>query len=354
MSLREHAVQEHPNFPWLSADDSAGIQAFLRARQWLQPDEAFLDCEPAGQGRMNLTLRIKTSQRSLILKQARPWVERFDHIAAPWDRMVYEHRFYVRVATLPSVAPMMADLYGYDEEARAVLIEDIPGAEPLFGLYREGKLAEREAAELARWLRALHEATRGPVDPQFANRAMRQLVHEHMFVVPLKEDNGLDLDTYEPGLKAAAEKLRQDEKYMHAVRETGERYLADGACLVHGDFFPGSWLRAPQGLRIIDAECCHWGDPEFDLARAVAHFALARQRPIIAQAFLAHYHHQPGEIQYDPERLSRYAAAEVMRRLIGVSQLPVPHVTEGWRADLLERSRKAMLEKSLDPIWGRK
>lgn len=353
MSVREQAIQAHPNFPWLNADDSAGIQSFLRSRQWLQPDESFLGCEKAGHGRMNLALRLKTSRRSLILKQARPWVERFDHIEAPWDRMVYEQRFYVRVATLPAVAPMMADIYGYDEESRTVLMEDIPGAEPLFNIYREGTLTEAEMAELARWLRALHEATRGPADPLFANRAMRELVHAHVFLIPLKEDNGLDLDVHEPGLNAAAERLRRDEKFAHLLHETGARYLADGSCLVHGDFFPGSWLRTPSGVRIIDPEACHWGDPEFDLGRAVANLALARQRPILAQSFLAYYHHHAGEIKYDPELVARHAAAETMRRIIGVAQLPIPP-SDGWRAELLERSRKAMLDRSLDPLWGRK
>src|SRR2546421_5684303 len=45
-----------------------------------------LSAAPAGEGNMNYTLRIGTSERSFVMKQARPWVEKYPHIAAPWDR----------------------------------------------------------------------------------------------------------------------------------------------------------------------------------------------------------------------------------------------------------------------------
>jgi 5-methylthioribose kinase len=91
-SLRVAERRAHPDFPWLEADDAPGIEHFLHARGWIADDERVLECGRAGDGNMNLTLRVRTAGGSLILKQARPWVEKYDHIAAPWERSESERR----------------------------------------------------------------------------------------------------------------------------------------------------------------------------------------------------------------------------------------------------------------------
>ena len=47
---------------------------------------------------MNCTLRVTTTRRSFILKQARPWVEKYPQIAAPVERARVEAAFYAAVA----------------------------------------------------------------------------------------------------------------------------------------------------------------------------------------------------------------------------------------------------------------
>ena len=99
----------------------------------------------------------------------------------------------------------------------------------------------------------------------------------------------------------------------------GDRYRSAGGPLVHGDYFPGSWLRTDVGIRIIDPEFCFQGDREIDVGCAVAHLVLARQPPAVAQRFLDGY----GSCACDPGAIARYAAMEIVRRLIGVAQLPI-------------------------------
>ena len=89
-----------------------------------------------------------------------------------------------------------------------------------------------------------------------------------MFALPLREANGLDLDAYTttPGLEAAVAPLRADAAYGQAVAALGERYLlGEGESLLHGDFFPGSFLQTAAGVRVIDPEFCFCGDAELDL-----------------------------------------------------------------------------------------
>ena len=304
---------------------------------------------------MNLTLRIETDRRSFVLKQSRPWVEKYDTIPAPWDRSLFEGRFYELTRGLPGVAERMPELLHADPEARVLLLEDLADARDLTSLYRGDTLTGAEIDALGDYLRRLHRGTAGSAElSQLANREMRSLNHEHIFRVPLADDNGLDLEAFAPGLAHAARKLFRDDRYRKLVAETATRYLRDGDCLVHGDYFPGSWLRTPGGLRVIDPEFAFPGDPEVDVGCALAHLALADQ-PIDARLRLQDRYESSGDPKLDPIWLARYAAAEVMRRLIGVAQLPLPDERSGGsglRAALLERSRRTMRCGNVDALWN--
>jgi 5-methylthioribose kinase len=343
------ALREYPDFPWLRLDDPAGVERFLKERGWLDAGEPLRACEKPGEGNMNLTIRVRTDRRSLIVKQARPWVEKYDHIPAPWDRIQYEIRFYERIASIPAVACRMPRLVGFDTNARVLILEDLADARSLASLYSGEAISDVDVRLLARYLGALHQATRGPADTAFKNWEMRKLNHHHIFEFPLVENNGLNLEQFERGLTAAADKLRQNTAYRGLLRYIGERYLSAGSVLVHGDFFPGSWLRAPSGAFVIDPEFCFYGDAEFDLGCAIAHLRLARQPLECAEAVLHAYSDRPSVGNIDASLLTCFAAAEVMRRLIGVAQLPLPISIN--RAELLDRSRRAILDQAWEQLW---
>ena len=195
-------------------------------------------------------------------------------------------------------------------------------------------------AQLIEWLGWLGEVrARAGSRGIFANRAMRALNHEHMFSYPLRDGNGLDLEGITPGLGAAAREIAADRLYVEAVDALGRRYLADGDTLVHGDYFPGSWLRSEHGVRIIDPEFCFLGDAEFDYGILIAHLMLAScdadavscVKPAIDARRL------------DAELVAGYAGVEIMRRLIGVAQLPIAFGIDRKRA-LLNRSRRLVVE----------
>lgn len=344
MSLRAAWRHRRPDFPWLDAADVDGVATFLAARGWLAPGERVVGCERAGDGNMNCTLRVHTDRRRVVVKQARPFVEKYDHIPAPWDRSTFERRFYERVASLPAVAAGMPRLLAADDDAHALLLEDLPGARDATHVYAGEPLDAATLGRLAAWLRALHDGTTAPADPAFANPAMRALNHEHCFVVPFTPDNGLDLDAYEPGLRARADALAHDAAVTARVAALGRRYLGAGTCLVHADFFPGSWLETAGGPRVIDPEFSFHGEPALDAGTAVAHLVLAG-RPDAARAFLAAYG------AHDAAAVAGWAAVEVLRRLLGVAQLPLPP-SRGRRATLVARAAAALCAERLDPFWS--
>jgi 5-methylthioribose kinase len=48
--------------------------------------------------------------------------------------------------------------------------------------------------------------------------------------------------------------------------------------------FPGSWLKAADGLRVIDPEFCFLGDPEFDCGILAAHLMIAQCGPAFSSS----------------------------------------------------------------------
>src|SRR5262249_60429054 len=103
MSLRRDAIDAYPGFPWLDAEDAKGVGEFLAARGWIEADERLAACTRAGEGNMNLTLRVRTDRRAMGVKQARPWGGEDDHIPAPGEGSPSEARFYESVARIPEV-----------------------------------------------------------------------------------------------------------------------------------------------------------------------------------------------------------------------------------------------------------
>lgn len=330
---RRSLAAEQPDVFALDPADAAGAHRYLVGRGLLTPDDAPLEISRAGDGNMNCTLRIVTPQRRLIVKQGRPWVEKYDHIPAPWDRTIVEAAFYETVRVSPAVAGRMPALLDADREARALVLEDAGGPD-FSDLYAEAVLTHRDLGSLVEYFLALH---RLPVEPAmrstFANREMRALNHEHIFRFPLAASNGLDLDGITPGLDRAATALKRDAEYVERIERLGDRYLAHGDRLVHGDFFPGSWLRSARGPIVIDPEFCFLGTAEFDVGVMYAHLIMANQPASLLDAIRS-----ATEKTYDFGLISRFAGVEIMRRLIGVAQLPLPASLDAKRA-LLDCSR---------------
>jgi 5-methylthioribose kinase len=328
----------------LNRADVQGLQAYLVERGFAKAGETVI-AELAGEGNMNCVIRVRLPDRSLILKQARPWVEKYPSIAAPVERAASEARFY-RFATRDSlVAAMMPRLLDFDEKSALLVIEDLFAAEPLIDCYQGSRqFNQRQLSELAKYTSALHSLVVPANDREgFQNPVMRRLNHEHIFDLPLRQDGALSemLDRITPGLDRIADDLRQDREYCDVARTLGTRYLGEeGPSLIHGDLFPASLLQTGSGeLRIIDPEFCFCGDPEFDIGVFYAHLLLSEHGEDaltwwLQDALKSH--------EYSDSLVFQYAGVEIMRRILGVAQLPVRASLEAKRR-LLEQSRAMVL-----------
>jgi len=318
--------------------------AFLRGRAWLEAGEVVEGVIRAGEGNMNCVMRVRTPRRSFILKQSRPWVEKYPTIAAPWERAIVEAAFYRQVEQRPAVASHLPQLLSFDAAEHLMMLEDLGDGRDFTFLYAEGgvPLENAHVKNLTNFLIALHTSFRSPaLAAVFSNREMRTLNHEHIFALPLREENGLDLDAITPGLAALALRLRGDRPYCDAVRCLGERYLnACGPSLIHGDFFPGSWVEAGEQVYVIDPEFCFYGLPEWDLGVFAAHLSLSGHARPVVDALLSGY---AESAPLDSELATQLEGVEIMRRLIGVAQIPVQFGL-ARKAELLAISRELVLK----------
>ena len=267
---------------------------------------------------MNYTLRIRTNFRTFILKQSRPYVEKYPQIPAPAGRAAIEGQFYELIQEVDKLRLLTPELTAMDPEAHVIMLEDLGESSDFTFLYHRGAtLDPADLIALTGFLSTLHGQFGQGGD--LANREMRALNAEHIFDYPFRTDNGLDLDSITPGLAAVARTYQTDAALRERVAALAQVYLADGPVLLHGDYYPGSWLRTFAGVRIIDPEFCFYGPAEFDLSVMIAHLHMSQQPPSRVSLLREHYRGPA----LDEVLLDRLTGVEIMRRLIGLAQLPL-------------------------------
>ncbi|MCB1684940.1 MAG: phosphotransferase [Pseudomonadales bacterium] len=334
----------------LLAENLTAVQTHLQELGWLARGERLVNLTPAGPGNMNRVLRARSESRSFILKQAVPYVARYPQIAAPIERLDVEAAFYEAIAPETKLSRHTPGICGYDRKTHLLCLEDLGELGDYTSLYpsqeqpprsppQSSAAASRSPAtqvplpELGTWLGALHAL---PLDDtlrcRFTNRAMRELNHAHIFEIPLQADNGVvPLE----GTAELARAFASDRRLKERAAHLGTLYLqAPGnsgrTVLLHGDFYPGSWLRgsSPDEVFIIDPEFAFIGPAEFDLGVWLAHLRLLGSDAAAETAALTAY---PYRDRVEEDLIRRFAGMEVIRRLLGVARLPLQADAERYR-----------------------
>lgn len=332
---------------WLDTKTITEVESLLQTKGILSRDERIESLNPAGEGNMNVTMRAQIIDRgtgvgrSLIVKQSRPFVAKYDSIPAPLERVEFEAGFYRFAIGHPAISKAMPRLLAWFPEEYALVLEDLGQASDATTLYSDakGQGLESLVRELLNWLAELHLVSRGKtrVD-QFANRRLRALNHQHIFDLPFRNPAILDLNAVCPGLEEASLAVRASETLRVACLELGDVYLADGDCLLHGDFYPGSWLLTETGPRVIDPEFCFIGPAEFDYGVLLAHMELigfSDGRQMI-EGMVTRM-----DGSHSMDLIERFAAVEILRRLLGVAQLPL-NFALATRMQLIETAAKRL------------
>ena len=289
------------------------IAAYLSQElSFLERDELLMHTEIAGEGNMNVVLRLQTQKRSFILKQSRPYVQKYPDLPAPLERIAVEEQFYAQMQNHPFFPKVLR----YVQKDHLMLLEDLGQCEDLTSLYSQGSVSEALLNDLLAALAQIHQRPVPGDYPQ--NKSLRKLNHQHIFVFPYALENGFSLDSIQKGLEELALPFKKDEQLKKKIECLGERYLQEGNTLLHGDYYPGSWMCSDKKLYIIDPEFSFIGFKEFDLGVMAAHLILATTNPDYLNRICDLY---PTSLNQDYVR--QLCGVEILRRLIGLAQLPL-------------------------------
>ena len=313
----------YPNTIFLDPSEPIAIDHYLKQQSIIDIHDHVIHIEKAGEGNMNLTLRVITKNNSIIVKQSRPWVEKYPAIPAPVHRTSIEGLFYKTITDISGLSAYTPKFLGLDEQANIIFIEDLGQIKSFENMYAGIPVQEEHIRILLHWINMLHQQEFSPETRHLLkNLEMRQLNHEHIFALPLNKNNGLDLDSFTNGLSKVGNELKANPTYCKKVEELGKLYLSDGKCLLHGDYYPSSWMQRDGKVYVIDPEFCFFGPPEFDMGIVLAHLLLSGQ-PLHTQEKMFDYYQNAAVL--DKRLVYNFAGVEIMRRLIGVAQLPLPN-----------------------------
>ncbi|SFW56813.1 phosphotransferase [Cellulophaga fucicola] len=317
------------------------LTSYLKSKNWLKEDEVITALEKPGEGNMNFTLRVITKARTFIIKQSREYVEKYPQVAAPAERVLREAEFYELIETVPTLKEMMPTLIGLDKENSVMVMDDLGNGSDFTYLYQEGKVfLEEDLFAVIDFIATLHTSISTDTCPyKITNCEMRELNHEHIFNYPYLKDNGINLDDVLPGLQQEANVFIEDEILKTEVQKLGKLYLKDGDILLHGDYFPGSWLATVSGVKIIDPEFCFFGLAEFEIGVTLAHLKMADQPNDIIKKAIDRY---TSLADLNVELCYKYMAVEMLRRIIGLAQLPL-EIDLKKRVELLTEAREILV-----------
>lgn len=293
--------------------------------------------EIAGDGNMNFTYRIYTENNgTLIIKQSPPFCARFTDIPAPEERILSEFKYYELTAKNEFLLKHSPNLLGLDEASKIAYMSDLGPTTDFEYLYAQvDQLTSDTCKKLIFYLRALHDLTIED-DIEFENLGMRELNHDYIFKLPfILGDTAINLDNVTPGLQDIANIYKDDPKIKVAALELGRAYFENSRTLIHGDYYPMSWLNTKNGLFIIDPEFGFLGLPEIDLGVFLAHMLLSNNYSIATQTIKSDYG------PCNMELVAKFCAVEVIRRITYVSQLPIIN-SLSFKSTLLAKSMLAL------------
>lgn len=303
------------------------LPGYLAALGLLDPGEPVC-VESAGEGNINWVRRVRSTarERSFVVKQARPALERFPEYRVSTERIEFEARWYETVARFDrdGICPRV---HHFDSERKTLVLEDLAPAESLDGLLSRGGDASQVTPALGRFLGEVHAGTRDPaLAARFSNAEMRHLHGEHIFALPFRGGEF----PLSPAVERRAQAVIADADLLRRIGAAYSRYLDGALALVHGDVQPTNVLVAQGRPKLIDAEIAHVGDPAFDVGQLVGHLwlrALARgdaraAAPAVGALWSSYSTAHGGALPFGFGDALVHAGVEMLRRTLGAARIP--------------------------------
>lgn len=331
------------NFPELFflEEDCPKIEAYLKANHFLQPGERVLSSQSSKGSTIDKMVKVQTSNRTVILKQARPWIEAFPLSRAPMSRISREVEFYNMAFNDPFLRSFISQPLLVDKANYLLILPD-DTTKDFSEIYSKESFSMHDLAAIVEFLSYLHNRffNARPI-LRFENQAMRKYHWRSLFVMPFKLKKNRAFSESEKQLEVLVRHFMSDWKFYAAMKQAGYRYLDQGPTLIHGNFQPGCWFQRKNGPEIRGFESMICGRPEIDLGFLLAHLLLSNLSEHILYV-LNHYKPVKG---FDRDFAFKIAGAEIFRNIarpLSSSKLPISTLA---KKKLLWTSYKMLIEK---------
>lgn len=282
----------------LDIEDPRQLEDWLRATGHIAPDEP-IEARVLAGGVSNRTVLVeRAGGERWVLKQA------LEKLRVPVDWFCAPERIEreaLGMQVLHDVAPAgtITRLIFCDPDVHVLAMEAVPEPHDNWkSLLLAGVIEVDHFRQFGQLLATLRSA---PHDPVFDDRSYYEVLR------------------LEPYYAYTAQQVPRAAPFLTALIERTRRTAVS---LVHGDYSPKNVLIREGRLVLLDHEVIHWGDPDFDIGFAMAHFlSKARHMPQHRERLMEGIDAFLGELPNHGETASDHTIACLLARVAGRSQL---------------------------------
>ena len=137
MQLKDRFNNFCPEALFLELQHGDWVQ-LLYKNGWIKSSDKIVGLEKPGEGNMNFLVRVRTESGSIIIKQSRPWVEKYPQIDAPVERIFVEATFYETLKQDHFFDRFVPALIGFDAKNLLLAMEDLGEGTDFTFLYNKG------------------------------------------------------------------------------------------------------------------------------------------------------------------------------------------------------------------------
>ena len=228
---------------------------------------------PLSGGLMNHVWQVPADPHSVVVKHAPPYIASAPSIQLDDSRIIFEARaleafdkygFFNHI-TSASIRPPR--LIARNDSLHTLVLEDIgDGVDLAVWLSHAASTDFSFASFLGKFIGTLHkDSYQNPVIKELFNNAPIQQTRKQVQYDAI-------------GALCAEANLPDADRLGDQAMQLGIRLLEPGVCVVMGDLWPPSIRVTPNGIRIIDWEFVHFGNPAQDIAHLAAHLWMLQHR----------------------------------------------------------------------------
>ena len=260
---------------------SARLSGVAAVSQHLGNDASNWHVKEVGDGNLNLVFIVQSTEGSVIVKQALPYVRLVgDSWPLPLYRAFYEYNALKRQAErAPGSVP---EIYHFDEAQALIVMEFLSphiilrnkliAGERVDGLGAFcGKFCARTAFRGSE-LSMKSADKKADVGLFSGNVEIPAITEGLVFTDPYFD---AEMNNHTPGLDPVVTRLRSNVELKRIVQTMLTKFVSNTETMVHGDLHSGSIMATDTEIRVIDPEFVQYGPMGFDFGMLTANYLMA-------------------------------------------------------------------------------